>query len=325
VVLLRGSDEVVLRDAALSLVDDLVGPADHSMVVEEIDVGAVDNDGNDPLTALVDAAQTPPFLTEHRVVVGRVVERRTKADDLRPLLDYLVDPLPTTRLVLEWRGGAPPKALLEAIDRCGGRIDDTSPGRKLEGWVTDQLAHHGLKADAPARARLVTWLGEEPGKLVGLIELLHSTFGDGARLSLDDVDPFLGDDGGVPPWELTDAIDRGEIARSLELLQRMLGGGGRHPFQVLATLHGHYGRILRLEGAPVTGEKDAAALLGLKGSTFPARKALGSARLLGHDGVVEAISLLAEADLDLRGGNSWPDALVLEVLVARLARLAKAH
>jgi hypothetical protein len=39
--------------------------------------------------------------------------------------------------------------------------------------------------------------------------------------------------------------------------------------------------------------------------------------------VAEAIRLLAEADLDLRGFERvWPDELVLEVLVARLSRLA---
>jgi DNA polymerase III subunit delta len=323
VVLLRGNDEVVLRDAALNLVSELVGPADHSMVVEEVDVGPPDADSGDPLVALVDAAQTPPFLTDFRVVVGRIVERRSKADDLRPLLSYLADPLPSTRLVIEWRAGAPPKSLLGAVTACGGRVDDTSPGRKLGEWVTEQLAHHHLRAEPAARDRLVGWMGEEPGKLVGLLELLRSTFGDGRRLSPDDVEPFLGDEGGVPPWELTDAIDRGDISAAVELLHRMLVGGGRHPFQVLATLHSNYSRILRLDGAAVTGERDAAELLGIKGSTFPAKKALSTARRLGHERTVSAIALLAEADLDLRGGKAWPDTLVLEVLVARLARLAK--
>ena len=68
--------------------------------------------------------------------------------------------------------------------------------------------------------------------------------------------------------------------------------------------------------------EDAAQLLGMKGSTFPARKALSQSRKLGHDRVVRAVELLAGADIDLRGGKAWPDGLVLEVLVARLARLA---
>jgi DNA polymerase III subunit delta len=327
VTLLRGSDEVVLRDAVLSLVADLAGDADHGLVVEEVEVAGAegDADARDPLVALVDAAQTPPFLTEFRVVVGRILERRTKAADVAPLVEYLADPLPTTRLVLEWRGGTPPKALLEAVAAAGGTVDDTSPGRKLGEWVAGQLAEAHLRVDAPTRERLVTWLGEEPGKLHGLLEILRSTFGEGSRLGLEEVEPFLGDDGGVPPWELTDAIDSGKVDRALDLLGRMLGQGGRHPFQVLATLHSHYSRILRLDGAPVGGEADAAKLLGLKGSTFPAKKALGMARRLGHHRVVRAIDLLAEADLDLRGGKAWPDHVVLEVLVARLAHQSRAR
>ena len=68
-------------------------------------------------------------------------------------------------------------------------------------------------------------------------------------------------------------------------------------------------------------EKQAAALLGLTGSTFPAKKALAQARRLGHDDAARAISLLAEADLALKGAIEWPEELVLEVLVARLSRL----
>jgi DNA polymerase-3 subunit delta len=90
-----------------------------------------------------------------------------------------------------------------------------------------------------------------------------------------------------------------------------------------STLHSHFARILRLDGADVTGEKQAAELLGIKGSTFPARKALGQARKLGHDRVVRIIDLLAQADLDLRGGKAWPDHLVLEVLVARVATMSR--
>jgi DNA polymerase-3 subunit delta len=323
VTLLKGDDEVVLRDAVRLLVDELVGDEDRSLVVEEVEVGATDENGNDPLLALVDAAQTPPFLTEHRVVLARIAEKRERNDQVAPLVDYLADPLPTTRLVLEWRTGKVPKALLEAVTRAGGEQVDTSPGRKVGEWVQQHLADAELKVDAEARQRLTTWVGDEPSRLLGLIDLLRSTYGPGTKLSVAEIEPFLGDDGGVPPWDLTDAIDKGDRARALELLQRMIGQGERHPFQVLATLHSHVARILRLDGAEVTSEAQAAALLGIKGSTFPAKKALGQARRLGHDRIVRMVELLAEADLDLRGGKAWPDHLVLEVLVARLATMSR--
>ncbi len=323
ITLLRGDDEVVLRDAVRLLVDDLVGEEDRSLVVEEIEVGASAEDGSDPLLALVDAAQTPPFLTEHRIVLGRVSEKRERAELVLPLVEYLVDPLPSTLLVVEWRGGKVPKSLLESVTRVGGAIVDTSPGRKVAEWVAQHLAEADLKVDQEGRSRLVTWVGDEPSRLLGLVDLLRSTYGPGVRIAAAEIEPFLGDDGGVPPWDLTDAIDRADRATALDLLQRMIGQGERHPFQVLSTLHSHYARMLRLDGADVAGEKQAAELLGMKGSTFPAKKALGQARRLGHDRVVRAIDLLAQADLDLRGGKHWPDHLVLEVLVARLATLSR--
>jgi DNA polymerase-3 subunit delta len=323
-MLLKGDDEVVLRDSVRLLVDELVGDDDRSLVVEEVEIGASsDEDGHDPLLALVDAAQTPPFLTEHRVVLARVVDKRERNDQVQPLVDYLADPLPTTRLVLEWRTGKIPKALLEAVTRAGGEQIDTSPGRKVGEWVAHQLTESELKVDAEGRQRLVTWVGDEPSRLLGLVDLLRSTYGAGAKLTVSELEPFLGDDGGVPPWDLTDAIDKGDRARALELLQRMIGQGERHPFQVLATLHSHIARILRLDGADVTSEQQAAELLGIKGSTFPAKKALGQARKLGHDRIVRMVDLLAEADLDLRGGKAWPDHLVLEILVARLATMSR--
>ena len=59
----------------------------------------------------------------------------------------------------------------------------------------------------------------------------------------------------------------------------------------------------------------------MTGSTFPAKKALGQTRKLGSEGVTRAISLLAAADLDLRGQSGLESRAVVEVLVARLARL----
>ena len=325
VYLVRGNDEVLLRDAARDLIHALVGDLDPAFTVDEIgrDRFQPSDAAEARIAPLVEAAQTPPFLTDRRVVVGRDLDVFTRVEQIAPLVAYLDDPLPTTSLVLVFGPGRLPKLLAEAVARCGGEQLDTGPGRKVAAWVDDQLAAAGLHVDREGTARLVEWLGDDAQKLVGVIGTLVGSFGVGARLGAADLEPFLGESGGVPPWELTDALDRGDITTALDKLHRMVSGGGRHPLQVMATLHGHYARMLQLDGAPVRGEKDAAQLLGLRGSTFPARKALQQARRLGHDRVVEAVSLLAGADLDLRGGKAWPEGLVLEVLVARLARLAR--
>ena len=180
-----------------------------------------------------------------------------------------------------------------------------------------------MNVDAVGRRVIAERLGDDVERVKALLGTLESAFGSGADLSATDVAPFIGEAGQVPPWELTDAIDKGDIKVALERLGRLMGAGEMHPLQIMAIMHNHYRRILRLDGAMAADEKAAAQLLGIKGSTFPAKKALDQSRRLGHDRIVAIIEMLAKADLDLRGAIAWDGSLVMEVLVARLARLGR--
>ena len=115
-------------------------------------------------------------------------------------------------------------------------------------------------------------------------------------------------------------IDKGDVPTAVSKLRRLMSAGDRHPLVVMSTLGTHYQRMLKLDGAGIRDETDAAKLLGMKGSTFPAKKALSQTRTLGSDRIVRAIQLLARADLDIRGATAMPSDAVMEVLVARLAQ-----
>ncbi|MBV8160081.1 MAG: DNA polymerase III subunit delta [Acidimicrobiia bacterium] len=315
VYLVRGDDPVLTGDAVRQLVADLVGDDDPAFAVEELA-------GDDyELAAVVEAAQTSPFFGSRRVVVARAVGRFT-AQDVAPLVAYLADPLPTTALVLVSGGGQLARGLQDAVKKAGHVVEAGAPsgGKARQSWLAAQLRASPVTLDARAAEVVADHLGEDVGRVPSLLELLAAAFGEGATIGEGEVLPFLGEAGGVAPWELTDAIDRGDTAAALENVHRLLGAG-RHPLVILASLHNHYTRILRLDGSGAADEKAAAQLLGINGSTFPARKALSQSRRLGHESVARAVSLLADADLALKGAIDWPEALVLEVLVARLSRL----
>jgi DNA polymerase-3 subunit delta len=332
--LLIGDDPTVLGDAIHTVIHEALDGADRDLALVQLTEEDLRVEDHWEIAPLVDAAQTPPFLTDHRVVVGRHLGRFTKGEDLAPLLGYLADPLPSTRLVLVWergqnprqdRLGAVPKKLSEAVGAIGGTVIDTAiPGGKAaDAWLEERMAHADVKLDRSARQLVHERLGEDRSRVLGLLATLESTFGARTTVTAEEIEPFLGDAGSVPPWELTDAIDRGDIPGALDRLTRMLGAGERHPLQLLATLHTHYGRMLRLDGEAALDEKAAAKVLGIRGSTFPAKKALTQTKRLGSQKLHTAIGLLAEADLALRGARAWPPELVMEVLVARLARLSK--
>ena len=315
--LITGDDESLVLSAIGELVKELVGDGDRSLMVDDFDGEEYE------LRSVVDAAQTAPFLTDRRVVVARGMGRFV-VGDVAPLIAYLADPLPSTALVLVGGGGRLPKALTDALKQAKATIIDSAPpsrARERSGWFEEQITAAGLRLDAQAVQLLTGWLGEDAGRLQGVIETLLAAFGGTTLLRSNDIEPFLGEAGGIPPWDLTDAIDSGDATKSLRALHRMIGAGDRHPLQVMSILHGHYVKLLALDGSGARDETSAAAAMGIKPG-YPAKKALDHYRKIGGAQVNRAISLLAQADLDLRGAKEWPDELVMEVLVARLARLS---
>jgi DNA polymerase-3 subunit delta len=333
VVLVKGDDPALVGQAVQRAVSGLVGSGDRALMVEEVTEAHLRAGGGeaDP-AALVNAAHSPPFLTERRVVVGRHLALLGRKDQVGPLVAYLADPLPTTDLVLVWekapdqRTPRPPvpKALQEAVLAAGGSVVDAAPtGRARRALLDQKLDQAPVRLDRAARDLIAETLGDDVGRADPLLATLVSAHGQGARLSVADVAPFVGQASDVAPWELTDLIDRGDIPGALERLHRMLHGGERHPLEVLAVLHRHVEAALALDGAGASSERAAAAVLGLTGSTFPARKALERSARLGPERLAEALRLLARADLDVRGASGIDPEVVVEVLVARLARLSR--
>jgi DNA polymerase-3 subunit delta len=320
VVLVDGEDAALVAEFVSRVISELVGDSDRGLAVEDDGGEEVD------LAAVADRCATPPFLVERRVVVVRDVGRFT-ADQVAPLLAYLDDPLPSTALVLVAGGsGKTPAKLMTAVRSKGEVISAMVAGRQSGDWLRAQVRQSAVSLDPAAMSRVADHLGEDLARLTPLLEVLRAVYGDEAKLGPDDVEPYLGEAGAVTPWAFTDAIDTGQTAAALTMLHRLLEGGGRHPLVVLAILHRHVQSLLRVDGPAIRTEAQAAEAMGIaRGrSTYPAKKALTAARRWGPAGIADAVGLIADAELDLKGASSWPPEAVLEVLVARLCRLARA-
>lgn len=325
VAVLKGSDPVLLAEAVAARIDRLVGDRDRTDVVDQF--------GGDEY-AVADAviAANAASMFGDRVIVVRNAAR-FGVDELGPLIAYCADPNPTSQVLVVWeKGVAPgavakpfPKKLGDAVKAAGGAVTDTDVGHNAkvrDHWLDEQVASSPVVLVPAAKKVLAERLGEALSRVIGVLRTLEGAFPAGTKLTPADIEPFLGEAGGVPPWELTDAIDRGDVAGAVDRVRRMTGGGERHPLQVMATITSHVQRMVRLDGSGVRDEKAAAELLGMKGSTYPAKKALAQAQRLGSERVGRALQLVAAADADLRGRTAVPGEAVLEVLVARLARLS---
>jgi DNA polymerase III subunit delta len=282
----------------------------------------------EPIVAgVLEALNTPGLLAERRVVVVR---------DAQLLLAEEV------ALLVAWmQAGASDADLLVAVVgakshklvKAAQQVIEVNVGTRLEdraSFVADTLGAYGVGLTLADARRVAELVGDDVARIDALARTLQSIFGSRA-LTFDDLAPYLGDAGDVPEWDLTDAIDAGDATRALEVARRMLDSRSRVGLQIVNLLQRYYLRLARLEGSGARTPDDAAALLGIK--AYPAGKALRSATRLGAARVAAALSLIARADEDLKGGVDYgrdpesdadvTDATVIEVLVARLARMAR--
>ncbi len=276
------------------------------------------------VTAIVTAADSPPFMTSRRVVVVHDYEQLTAAE-AEPIVAVLDGLLDTTVMVFVAGGGRVAKSLGDALKGA----DTVGPdSEKTVDVLAGALAGAGLELRNDAARLVQERLGEDAGLVGGVVDVLAAAFGPGASLTADDVEPYLGEAGSVPAYQLTNAIEDGDVAGALALLDRLLTVTSArqpkpmHPLQLQGMLQSRYRKLLQVDDPAVRTVADAhAALGGGKGSTFPAKKALEASRGLGTDGLRQAVDLLADADLGLKGAAGLPEAAVMEVLVARLAAL----
>ncbi len=355
--LVTGTDPL-LRDEALdALVAELLGDDDRGLALEEFtlpgagggaaadesgddaDVGADRGEADAPaadsvLAAALNAAQTPPMMSSRRVVVVRDAFNLSSGD-VEALRRYAGAPLPTSSLVLVAGGGAPrssmPKKLQELVRELGAVVGPTS--EKTGDVLDDELAAHGLRLSREARDLVRAHVGDDAGLVPALVATLQAVYppteiGVDGELRAEQVEPYLGEAGAVPVWDLTNAIEKGDVAGSLATAQRMLTVTSprqprpMHPLQVLGVLHGHYRRLLTLDDPHIRTNEEAADALGGRTKPAAAGYRLRQARALGTDGLRQAFDNLGRADLDLKGARAVPEDVVIEVLVARLAALS---
>lgn len=329
--LVSGADPILRDDAATALIGELLDGEDRGLAVEELTVPArgegdeAGSEGRDGIVAtVVLAASSPPFMTARRIVVVREVGN-LRAGDLGPLTTYLDDPLPTTELVFVAGGGKTPDALDKWIRKHGTVA--APPSERSADVLALELGDADIALSAAAVDALRAHVGEDAGLVPGLIATLRGAYGPGSRLDVDDVEPYLGEAGSIPVWDLTNAIERGDVPGTLTTVRRLLSVTSprqprpMHPLQITALLHGHYRRLLRLDDPTVQTSQDAATALGGRTNPRSAGFRLRQARALGSEGLRRAFDLLAQADLDLKGARAIPEDVVVELLVARLAAL----
>jgi DNA polymerase-3 subunit delta len=324
-----GSDATMVYDALRIVVGDALGELDPASALEDFTIKDVASSSGEMVVArILEALNTPPFLVERRVVVVRDAQSLL-ADETSGLAAWIANPTPGIVLVLGVVGTKAHK-LVKASEQVV-EVNVSSRAQDRVSYVETKLGEYRVNVERPTAQSIANLLGDDLARVDSIARTLQSIYGT-APLTFAQVEPYLGDAGDVPEWDLTDALDGGDAGKAISVARRMLDSKARAGLQIVNMLQRHYLRLARLEGSGVQGEDEAATLLGI--NRYPAGKALRTSRRLGAERISAAVHMVANADLDLKGGVSYggkdlntdldvTELTVIEVLVARLARLTQ--
>jgi DNA polymerase-3 subunit delta len=255
------------------------------------------------------------FTVERRLVVVADVER-WKAADLKTLEEYLRRPAPTTVLALVGEEVKRDSALAKAAAKAGEVLvyDLPKRGRKadLPRWVEDQLRERGVLIDADGARAVVELVGENAHELASEVDKL-ATWADGERIGEREVLALVPARAEAPPFDLTDAWGRRDVAGVLAASERIVERSGDATRDVLlrvaALLTAHVGRVRDCRRLDAEGVPPAAAAERLKRNRFYIQKLYDQAGHFSEEELDEAVVRLARLDFALKGGSRLPGEL----------------
>jgi DNA polymerase-3 subunit delta len=268
-------------------------------------------DGSVEAAELMTALETPSLLGDKRLVLVADAQD-LKKEHLTALERYLASPSPYSVLVLI----SSSRSKLEALVKPVGAIVtlDAPRGRRLIGWLRERAKIHGLKLDERGGWALTETVGSELRDLDTALTQLSTQLGPAARIGAAEVHEAFGRLADQRIFAFTDAVGDRSLPAAMTSLRRLLDQGDE-PLMVFGALHSLFRKLLRARRYVDQGPKAVGDVLGVSG--WRAERLQKQARRYREEEIIEAIRILAETDVELKGGD-MPPAAALERAVTRI-------
>ena len=268
-------------------------------------------DATAPSAALMEAVGTPSLLGGRRLVVIHDAQD-LKKDQAEALSAYLESPTPETVLVLVATGRTKVDA---AVKKTGTVLAlDAPKGRKLVTWLKQRAVQHKIKLDDRAAWALVDAVGGELRGLDGALEQLATGHGPGAAIGAKEVRTAFPRHADERTFAFTDAVGERRLPVAMASLRRLLEQGDE-PLALFGVLTAHLRRLLRARHHAGDGPRAVGEALGMP--EWRAERMTKQALSYREEELVRAMSIMAEADIDMKGEFPSPEA-ALERAVIRI-------
>ncbi|MGO9247909.1 MAG: DNA polymerase III subunit delta [Solirubrobacteraceae bacterium] len=247
-----------------------------------------------------------------RVILVEGVERWKQAEVEQHLTPAMGTMPPETTIALfareEGRAKAP-AAVHQAVRRAGGQVVEQGTVKpwELPKWVRAQATRMGIELDAAAAAALVGQVGERQQRLVRELEKLALEQESPGTVSVQDIEGRAARSAEYRAYTLADALvgaDAREATRAYLRLREQGERLGGLTYLMASRLREALQIAIRLQA----GESAADVKRGLRMPPRAAERFVKDVALTDPERLRAALGVLADLELDTRGGSPLPAA-----------------
>ncbi len=281
---------------------------------------------------VVAAAKMLPMMSARRFVLVRAVERweprdsgdssdKKKESPLDAIAAYAADPNPSTVLVLAGTKLHGQRKIVTLAKKNGFLVScDAVPRQRLPDWAVRRARAFGHAMPTAVADHLVDLLGGELGPLAEAIERLGLFVGQNAPITDDAVSRMIAPVRPGSVWTLTDALCERDLRKALKVLSEIPLRSRGDALPLVGAVTSSVRKLAKLDGLLRAGEPLASAgqLAGI--IPFRLQATRDSLRRLPPGTLERWLTLLAGADVDLKGGAKRGDRAIVESLVLAMCK-----
>jgi DNA polymerase-3 subunit delta len=198
-----------------------------------------------------------------------------------------------------------PAALHKAVEAVGGQVatENVLSRKGLPGWIAAQAEELGITIDKQAARALLAQVGDRQQRLLRELEKLALEYGPGAQIGVEEVHECCASSAERKSWELADALVAGNEEQTLRLLLELRQQGERLP-SLLYQMVRRVRDALAIAEALAAGKPAAQVRKTLRMPSFAADRLIADVSRRDPDAYRRALELLADLEVESRGGNS---------------------
>jgi len=276
--------------------------------------------------AVTAALSAMTFAIGRRFVIADGVERWKEAD-VAPVAAAMAGMDPEALTVAffareEGRAKAP-AALQKAVEAAGGVIaaEMALKARALPRWLAGQASDLGVELDDQAARMLVAQVGERRQRLLREVEKLALEYGAGAQIGVAEVQASCASSAERRAWTLADALVAGDAKAATRALLELRQQGERLP-SLLYQMVRRVRDALAIAEALAAGQPAAQVRRGLRMPSFAADRLIADVSSRDAESYRRALELLADLEVESRGGVGTLSGVLNEDTAAVRAVLA---